>query len=154
MSLKNRISVLAEEFSVGVLAAIRSASLEEILAEGRGVRTTSKPNSITATPAKRRPGRPRKVAGAPTNGVPAKATPAAKKGKPGRLPRRSEEEIGKVVVQIVGALKQAPEGLRSEHLQRVLKLDKKEISGPLGVALSEKKISKKGQKRSTTYFAK
>jgi hypothetical protein len=55
---------------------------------------------------------------------------------------------------VVGALKQAPEGLRSEHLQRVLKLSKKEIVGPLALALSQKKVSKKGQRRSTTYFAK
>ncbi len=157
MSLQKSIASLAETFASSVLAAIRSASLDEILAEGKGVRTTFKPTSVTATPVRRGPGRPRKVVSAtpaPTNGVAAKATPVAKKGKGGRLPRRSEADLQKVVGLIVGALKSAPEGLRSEHLQKVLKLDKKEISGPIALALSEKKISKKGQKQSTTYFAK
>jgi hypothetical protein len=36
----------------------------------------------------------------------------------------------------------------------VLKLDKKEITRPLAEALAAKKISKRGQKRSTAYFAK
>ncbi len=149
MNLQNSIAALAQTFAASVVAAIRSASLEEILTEsGRGGRTTS------AVPAKRGPGRPKTVA-APTNGAAPKAAVAAKPAKKGgRLPRRSEEDLQKVVGAIVGALKQAPEGLRSEHLQRILKLDKKEITGPLTLALEGKKISKKGQKRSTTYFTK
>ena len=154
MTLQAKIGTLAETFASSVLAAIRSASLEDILVESKGVRTTSRPNSVTAAPAKRGPGRPRKVAAAPTKVIAPKAPPVAKRGKGGRLPRRSEADLQKVVGVILGALKQAPEGLRSEHLQKVLKLDKKEISGPISLALSEKKISKKGQKRSTTYFAK
>ena len=55
---------------------------------------------------------------------------------------------------IVGKLGEHKSGLRSEQLQKVLKLDKKEITGPLNQALASKKITKKGQKRSTTYFAK
>ena len=55
---------------------------------------------------------------------------------------------------IVAKLGEHKDGLRSEQLQKELKLDKKEITGPLMLALSKKKITKKGQKRSTTYFAK
>ncbi len=54
---------------------------------------------------------------------------------------------------VVDHLKKNKNGLRSEQLQKALKLDKKEITRPLEQALGEKKITKKGQKRSTTYFA-
>ena len=55
---------------------------------------------------------------------------------------------------MVGALKKAKNGMRSEQLQRALRLDKKEITGPINEALAAKKISKKGQRRATTYFAR
>jgi hypothetical protein len=141
MSLKNRIEALAEEFSAGVLAAIRSASLEEILSEGsHGGRASSRAAAPAAASssdgeAKRGPGRP-------------------KGKKSGRLARRSPEQIAQVVEAIVGALKKQKAGLRSEQLQKLLSLDKKEISGPLNEALEGKKITKKGQRRATTYFAK
>ena len=121
--------------SAGVLAAIRSASLEEILSEGgrsRGSAAVHAPSA--AAPAKRGPGRPRK--------------------KSGRLARRSPEQIAQVVESIVGALKKQKAGMRSEQLQKLLSLDKKEISGPLAEALSGKKITKKGERRATTYFAR
>jgi hypothetical protein len=139
MSLKNRISALAEEFSAGVIAAIRAASLEEILSEsGGGSRRAAAPSAAPsngAAPAKRGPGRPRGK-------------------KSGRLARRSPEQIAQVVESVVGALKKNKNGMRSEQLQKLLKLDKKEISGPLNEALAGKKITKKGQRRATTYFAR
>ena len=148
-TLKSSIASLAENFSAGVLAAIRSASLEEILAGGG------------AGSAKRGPGRPKTA----TNGAavarggggqpdPLSTPTRAKRGKGGRLARRSPEQIAQVVESIVGALKKSKDGLRSEQLQKLLKLDKKEISGPLAEALDGKKISKKGQRRATTYFAR
>jgi hypothetical protein len=144
MTLKNRISVLAEEFSAGVLAAIRSASLEEILSEGgrsRGPAAAHAP--AAAAPAKRGPGRPRGAQSAQSGHK-----------KSGRLARRSPEQIAQVVESIVGALKKQKAGMRSEQLQKLLSLDKKEISGPLAEALDGKKITKKGERRATTYFAK
>ena len=78
----------------------------------------------------------------------------AKRGKGGRLARRSPEDLQHVVGLIVGKLGERKAGMRSEELQKALKLDKKEITGPLNLALSTKKVVKTGQKRSTTYFAK
>jgi hypothetical protein len=136
MSLKNRISALAEEFSAGVLAAIRAASLEEILSEGGRSSSHSVVSSTSAAPAEKRgPGRPR-----------------GRKSR--RLARRSPEQIAKVVESIVGALKKHKAGMRSEQLQKLLALDKKEISGPLTEALSGRKITKKGERRATTYFVR
>jgi hypothetical protein len=144
MTLRNRITVLAEEFSAGVLAAIRAASLEEILSESSGsparrapaLSSASSANGTSdAEPARRGPGRPR-----------------GRKG--GRLARRSPEQIAQVIESVVGALKKSKSGMRSEQLQKVLGLDKKEITGPLAEALTAKKISKKGERRATTYFAR
>jgi hypothetical protein len=137
-TLKSKIASLADSFAAGVLAAIRSSSLEEILSGGG------------SAPARRGPGRPRKADAVET----AETPKPAKRGKGGRLARRSPADIERVVALIVGKLGEHKAGLRSEQLQKVLKLDKKEITGPLNQALAAKKITKKGQKRSTTYFAR
>jgi hypothetical protein len=137
-TLKSKIASLADSFAAGVLAAIRSSSLEEILSGGG------------AAPARRGPGRPRKADAVATDEAPK----PAKRGKGGRLARRSPADIERVVGLIVGKLGEHKAGLRSEQLQKVLKLDKKEITGPLNQALAAKRITKKGQKRSTTYFAR
>jgi len=133
-TLKSTIEQLAKGFAESVLGAIRGASLEDILAES---------------------GRAR--AGAPAAGrAPAAASKAApaRKGRGGRLARRSPEQIAAVVDSIVSALEKAKGGLRSEQLQKALGLSKKEITGPINEALAAKKIRKTGERRSTTYFAK
>jgi hypothetical protein len=140
MALRNQIQALAETFTEGIIAAIRSASLEEILAG--------------ELPAKRGPGRPLTTAGGGGQPDPLSTPRAAKRRKGGRLARRSASDIEHVVGLIVAKLGEHRAGLRSEQLQKVLKLDKKEITRPLEQALAAKKITKKGQKRSTTYFAK
>jgi hypothetical protein len=130
-TLKSQVEELANRFAAGVLAAVRGASLEELLGSG---------------PAKKGPGRPPRAAAA--------AAPKTPKKKSGRLARRSPSDIERVVGLIVGTLREHKAGLRSEQLQKVLKLDKREITGPIAAALGAKKITKRGQKRSTTYFAK
>jgi hypothetical protein len=146
-SLKIKIASLAETFSAGVLAAIRSASLEEILAGGSG----------GALP-KRGPGRPPKSSNGRTvargGGGQPDPLSTAKRGKGGRLARRSPSDIEHVIGLIVAKLAEHKAGLRSEQIQKELRLDKKEITGPLNQALAAKKITKKGQKRSTTYFSR
>jgi hypothetical protein len=139
MALRNQIQTLAETFTAGILAAIRGASLEELLGGG--------------SPARRGPGRPAKAAvgGQPD---PLNTPNAAKRRKGGRLARRSASDIEHVIGLIVAKLGEHKAGLRSEQLQKVLKLDKKEITRPLEQALAAKKITKKGQKRSTTYYAR
>jgi len=142
MSLKSTIEQLATGFAAEVLAAIRLASLEDILAEsgrsGSSSRAAAAPRSSGSS------------SSSSSNSAPA----AARKRRGGRLARRSPEQIAAVVDSIVSALQKASSGLRSEQLQKTLGLDKKEITGPLNEALAAKKIRKTGQKRSTTYFAK
>jgi hypothetical protein len=141
-TLKSQIQALATTFAVEVVAAIRGASLQEILAEGGG-------GIPVPFGRARRAARPAKALGGSVS-----SGKTAKQGKGGRLARRSASDIAQVTGLIVAKLKEHKGGLRSEQLQKLLKLSKKEIVRPLGMALDGKKITKKGQKRSTTYFVK
>ena len=135
-TLRSTISQLANEFAAGVLEAIRGASLEQILAETGG------------TPARR--GRPAAPPRAAEGGAPAPARPR----RGGRLGRRSAKDIAALVEQIVRLLEAHPEGLRAEQIRQELGLEAKELPRPLTEALSSRRISKEGQKRATTYFAR
>jgi|SRR5580692_376479 hypothetical protein len=127
--LRSSIHSLAQTFAAGVLEAIRSASLEEILGE------TSAPKRGPGRPAGRRgPGRP----------------PGSSSK---RLARRSAKDIAKVTTSIVALVKKHPKGLRAEQIRAELGIAKKEWMRPLGLALASKKLTKKGEKRSTTYFS-
>jgi len=148
-NLRNAISQLANQFATGVLEAIRGASLEDILLETKG-----------GGGAARRGPAPRvahvkahvtKEAGP----IVAKAAPApaAKPRKRGRLERRSAGDIAQVVARIVALLGQHSKGLRAEQIRAKLGLESKELPRPITQALEERKISKAGEKRATTYFA-
>ncbi len=130
--LRSTIARLADEFAAGVLEAIRSASLEEILAESRGGR-------------------------APLKSAPAVRGPSASSrnlGKNGRLGRRSEADIADLLERIVTLLEKHPDGLRAEQIRETLALEARELPRPLAEGLSTKRIAKQGQKRATTYFAR
>lgn len=146
-ALHSSIEALASDFARAVLSALRSASLEEILAEARGGaaprgRGGRKAAAVTddAAPKAARGGR---KAGAGSK----------KRGKKGRLPRRSLGDIQKVLESIVGLLQKNPEGLRAEQIRSQLGLLAKEMPRPLAEGLAGKRLRKKGEKRATTYFA-
>jgi hypothetical protein len=128
-TLRNTISELAASFASSVLAAIRSASLEEILAEASG----------------RGAGRARALAA---------VVGQARRGRRGRLPRRSATDIAGLVDRIVSLLKAHPKGLRAEQIRGELGLEAKELPRPITEALSRRVITRSGQKRATTYFAR
>jgi hypothetical protein len=136
-TLKATIEALAAEFAANVIAAMKSASLEEIMIE------TDMPHATSA--------RASGVRGGRGSGV-AVAVGARSAQKRGRLPRRSPEAIARVRDQIVQLLAKHPKGLRSEQIQTKLGISRKEIPRPLNEALSSRLITKKGAKRSTTYF--
>jgi hypothetical protein len=127
-NLRSHLHDLANEFAAGVLLAIRSASIEDLLGEtGRERRSAPRAAGRASTPAKTRGG---------------------------RLARRSPEDVAKVLAAVVSALKATKgKGLRSEQIQAALKLDKRELPRVIAMGLAKKAIKKKGQKRSTTYFA-
>lgn len=139
-SLRSTLDSLAQTFANGVLAAIRTASLQDLLAE-----------SGSAGGARSRPPRAKAVATG-GGGQPAPAR-GARKARKGRLARRSPADIAKVLTQIVGLLKSKKTGLRSEEIQKALKLDKRETPRVLKEGLSKKALKRKGQKRATVYSA-
>ncbi len=131
-NLRAQLSAFADTFANSVLAAIRSASIEDLLAESGGA-------------PRRGPGRPRRGTG--TGG------PKAKRTKGGRLARRSTEDIGKTLAQVLALLKKSKTGLRSEEIRKALNLDVREVPRVLREGLAKKALKSKGQKRATVYRA-
>jgi hypothetical protein len=129
-TLRVSLRELASSFAEQVMDAIRGASLEELL-DGGGT------------------GRPTR--GGTTAGNP--RAPAARPARPGRLARRSPEQITAVLEQVVGLVKKSKGGLRAEQIRADLGLQAKEMPRVLQEGLARKKLKAKGRKRATTYFA-
>jgi hypothetical protein len=125
-ALDERIE-LAQSFADGVLAAIRTASLEDLLAESGNRRRAR---------AEGRGGRPDPL----------------RKG--GRLHRRTQEQIDAVLAKVIAAVKATRgKGLRAEEIREMLGLDVREVPRVLKEGLRTKKLKSKGQKRATVYSA-
>jgi len=135
--LRSTIEALASQFASNLLGALRGASIDEIysVASGGG--------SVGGA----RRGRPPRSAGA----VP--AAPAVRRGKGGRLGRRSAGDIAGMVDSIVDLLQKNTSGLRAEQIRDALGCQAKELPRPLADALASGRVTKQGQKRATTYFA-
>jgi hypothetical protein len=129
-TLRARLDSLAASFASEVLRAIQGTSLEEL----RG----------GTTGARRGPGRPPRT-------LPAAAPRAARRS--GRLPRRSPEDVQATLDKVHGLLKSSKGGLRAEQIRAALRLDVREMPRVLKEGLAKKKLTAKGQKRATTYFA-
>ncbi len=127
-TLRSQLDALAASFASAVVDAIRSASLQELVTDGKGGRAG---------------------AAAPV----AKAT-AAKTTRSGRLKRRSSEDIGQVLDQIVTLVKKNKDGLRAEQIRVELGLQAKELPRVLKEGLASKRLRKSGQKRATVYSAR
>jgi len=143
-SLRSKLDELASSFANDVLHAIRSASIEDLLAEstGGGERRVAsrKGTSMRSAPS----------AVAPR----AAAVPSSRRRRGGRLARRSAGDIAGVIDRIVGLLKASPKGLRAEQIRQKLGFQAKELPRPLGEAVGAGRLGKSGQKRATTYFVK
>lgn len=132
--IKQQIDTLTSTFVDGLLQALRSSSVDELFSLS-GETSSRKARAVTSS-------------------KPAKAVKAAKVAKPGRLVRRSPEDIAKVVDQMSTLLAKHPDGLRSEQIRELLKLESKEMPRPLGEALASGLLVAKGQKRATVYRLK
>lgn len=124
-SLRSQLNDLAQSFADGVLAAIRSASLEDLLAEsGGGRRARGEDGGVQPAPRRRL----------------------------GRLPRRSQEQIEATLAKVVAAVKATRgKGLRAEEIRKELGLDRREVPRVLKEGLHTKKLKAKGRKRATVY---
>jgi hypothetical protein len=130
-SLRSRLDSLASSFATEVVRAIQSASLEDLLSEVGG---------------KRGPGRSQPAVATASSPIRARRT--------GRLPRRTAEDIKGTLDKVHGLLKSKKDGLRAEQIRKALRLDVREMPRVLKEGLAAKKLTSKGQKRATTYFAK
>jgi len=140
-TLRSALNDLAQNFASSIVDAIRSSSLEDLLAEGGG------------DAPRRGPGRPRGTSTRKTATTAARASASA--GKPtDHLVRRSPEEIARAVDLVAKLVKTHPKGLRSEEIRKVFGLDAREMPRVLKEGLAKKLLTSKGQKRATTYFAK
>jgi hypothetical protein len=137
-SLRSNLDELASSFANDVLHAIRSASIEELLAEsmGGGRRVAARTEAAVSSPA--------------TSRAPA----AGGRRRAGRLARRSAGDIAGVVDRIVGLLRASPKGLRAEQIRQKLGFQSKELPRPLKEAVDTGRLGKSGRKRATTYFVK
>lgn len=150
-SLQEVVHALATRFAVDLVEAIRNASVGEfmlLLGSGNPVATGSQ----KAAPKKRVRASWRRMrrfkSAAPRPKVTAKSLASAHK-----LQRRSKEEIGEMVEEIVSLVRSHSEGLTAEVIRGQLKVDRRELPIPLKLALESGKIRKLGHKRSTTYLA-
>lgn len=138
-NLRSTIEGLASQFAANIIEALRGASIDELLNVAQGGSTGG-----------RRVGRPATSRVADTDS----AAPArARRGRGGRLGRRSQNDIAAMVESIVGLLGRSPEGLRAEQIREALGVEAKELPRPLADALASGRVTKSGQKRATTYFA-
>ena len=140
-TLQSQLHELAHSFAAEVLGAIRSARLEELassngsgfVGHARSSRAPRAPAPVAATAA------PKATKAAPSNG---------------RLPRRSAEDIRAGLGKILTLLKGHKTGLRAEQIRSTLGMRPKEMPRILKEGIATKKLTSKGQKRATTYFAK
>ena len=139
MSLRSQLDTLAKDFAQHVIAAIQGASLHEIVAGADG-------GSVGSGR------RPRVAPGG--GGQPDPLSTAPRKGKNGRLPRRSAEDIQAGLEKIVALLRKHKDGLRAEEIRSNLGMQAKEMPRILKEGIAKKKLTSKGQKRATTYSAK
>src|SRR6516162_9665973 len=106
-TLRSQLTDLAHSFADAVIAAIRGTPLDDLLA-GRGEGRAARPAVHS--------GEDRRT----TRTRPAKQ-------KPGRLPRRSPEEIAKAVDLVAKLVRGQPKGLRAEEIRKRLGLDVREM---------------------------
>ncbi|MDB4946848.1 MAG: hypothetical protein JWP97_6382 [Labilithrix sp.] len=167
-NLRTTIEALASQFATSVLDALRSASIDELVAVAGGAAASASASSSASGSgsARRGPGRPRRASSAGAESPSASSSSsnsggggssgagrAAKRGRGGRLGRRSAGDISQMIDSIVSALAKSAAGLRAEQIRETLGVEAKELPRPLAEALEAGRITKSGQKRATTYFA-
>ena len=96
----------------------------------------------------------RRLSARPSAGPAAAKSIAAKTTRSGRLKRRSSEDIGAVLDQVVALVKKNKDGLRAEQIRTELSLQAKELPRVLKEGLRSKRLRKAGQKRATVYSSR
>jgi hypothetical protein len=127
-SLTATIESLAQAFATAVIEAIRSASLEEIVAESGGRRGLRAQRGDEGQ------------------------LPVPFRSRGARRQRRNSRALAKTASSIVAFVKAHP-GSASEEIRSELSIPRSHWQRPVAMALASKKLRKKGEKRSTRYYA-
>jgi hypothetical protein len=147
-NLRSSLDDLASNFAAAVLAAIRGASLRDLLdaqelprngGRRRGVRVRADALNAYLHLKGQKTG--------DINGSVA-STPSSR-----RLARRSPADIARTLDAVVILVRKTKMGMRSEEIRKALRLDVREVPRVLKEGLAKKKLRSKGQKRATTYTA-
>jgi hypothetical protein len=112
-NLRSQLNTLAATFANQIMATLQGASLHELVASGGGGNVGNGRRARAVTVGDREP--------------PPLSTPVARKGKNGRLPRRSADEIAAVLNKVVLLVKTHREGMRAEEIRSKLGLLPKEM---------------------------
>ena len=159
-ALRTQIQTFAAQFAAEVLKALRNASLEDILTESTAHRATA------AGPVKRGRGRPKGTKdSAPRakrgstsrpQAAAASSTPKRGRGRPkgskDSAPRAKRAPSSNVLDSITAYVRQHP-GTSGEAARKALKIERSQWSPAVSKAITEKKIRKEGERRSTKYWA-
>jgi hypothetical protein len=102
-----------------------------------------------SAPARRGPGRPRKVSMRPGR----RPKAMAKRGVRGKRIRRSTEDLAKLQTSVLAQVR-SKQGQRLEEIGRALKTDTGVLKRPVAMLLAAKKLKTTGAKRGTKYFVR
>ncbi len=147
MSVQSEIQALVNKLSNDLETLVRKAAVEavqNVLGGGSTSFAAAKPAA-----AKRKPGPKPKNVGTP-EAARASVSKPAKKG--GRV-RRSAAEIAATANRIHAYVKANP-NTNAERIKKALAIPSNQWGGPLGLLMSAKRLTSKGEKRSTTYTAR
>jgi hypothetical protein len=133
--IQSRISAFLDELS-GLVKRQALEAVHEALGGAAG-------------PARRGPGRPRKVSMRPGRAPRAMAKPAVR----GKRVRRSPEDLAKLQASVLAAVK-SKQGQRLEEIGKALKTDTAVLKRPVAMLLASKKLKTQGKKRGTKYFVR
>jgi hypothetical protein len=97
----------------------------------------------TAAPARRGPGRPRKVS----------MRPGRKPRAMGKRVRRSPADLAQLQATVLAAVR-AKQGQRLEEIGKALKTDTAVLKRPVAMLVASKKLKTQGKKRGTKYFVR
>lgn len=146
-SAKDKIRALVDAF-VGDLDRLVREAVWETAQVSLGIGGTAPRAAAASRPARGR----RRAAAKPAAPKPAPSAPAkAAKRSRKKGEKRNPAEITKLTERLLQAVTAKP-GQRMEHLGKALGASTAELQIPVARLLSAKKISRKGEKRATTYF--
>lgn len=142
--IQSSLQALANTFVQGVLKTLSTASLHEL-------------SALTSVSDSRRGRLPAVALDSSRKGGRAVAAPAGKpakgRGNGGRRVRRSSGDVVSLSEKVAEFVRDAGGDVAVSDIAKALDVDTADITRPVAIALQAGKITKRGEKRLTRYFA-